>query len=145
MLKEGEKEMNEIIKKILDELFGIAFSGTVDSMKESKDQKKRIQEAESKLSQILESVKDEAYYDNLVQIISETRIIQDYFKRCITNKTDFGLSERSPSQILCKPPKQGVKKRNQTGGKTDDKKKTKRGRKRAQSKNTRAAAKQQHQ
>ena len=82
MLKEGEKEMNEIIKKILDELFGIAFSGTVDSMKESKDQKKRIQEAESKLSQILESVKDEAYYDNLVQIISETRIIQDYFKRC---------------------------------------------------------------
>ena len=94
MLKEGEKEMNEIIKKILDELFGIAFSGTVDSMKESKDQKKRIQEAESKLSQILESVKDEAYYDNLVQIISETRIIQDYFKRCITNKTGFGLSER---------------------------------------------------
>ena len=29
--------MNEIIKKILDELFGIAFSGTVDSMKESKE------------------------------------------------------------------------------------------------------------
>lgn len=89
--------MGDIIGTLVDQVFSMVFSQSIDKGKEATEQWKRKQQAHRSLLTILEAEKENPYYDSLMRMIAESCIIQDSFKRCETGQSGFDLSERLKS------------------------------------------------
>lgn len=72
--------MNKLLSFIFQEIASVFFSEGVTALKENADQKKRKENLEKGLKQIIESEQDNLYYDDLIRVLMNSHYIQDLIK-----------------------------------------------------------------
>lgn len=90
----------ELIGAIVSQIVSIAIPEGVALGKEHLEQKKRIEQVETELHQILRSERENWYYDDLMQVLTNSTLLRDILNGCLKGQPVLAVDDRINELLL---------------------------------------------
>jgi len=90
----------ELIRSILSQIASIAIPEGVALGKEHLEQKKRIEQVEAELYQILRTERENWYYDDLMQVLTNSTLLRDILNGCLNGQPVLAVDDRINELLL---------------------------------------------
>ena len=84
VLRKADYTMCNTITSIIDKIISFAISEGTSTVSEIIDKQRRQKALQESIQKILESEQSNFYYDDLIRLLSDTRILQDCFSSYAT-------------------------------------------------------------